>query len=350
MNYIDSYFSGKERCCRKQMEDYYNIFFCSENQCWIFNVCDGHGGFEVAEYINKKFNIDFINLINKLKVEKEIKINVLKKKIEELVENLDKEIKLLPCSEFTGSTFACVIYYRNNIFFINIGDSNIICNMKPPYFNKLHVPNDTIEKTRITKKSYIIGERIEGMINLSRAFGDFRFKKSQKHISPMISTPDIDIFLIKDMFLFNNIPWILLSSDGLVIFFERNQLRKIINLYFELGFTCEYIVKLLMKYCCYYNNNDNIALILILLTDGNKNNKRKINDKEIKFLNDIKSEIYFYCMEIIKKYEDKNIGWKEVLEGIKKKILLKNKKVFYLSLIYNLLEFEIISNIKQIKL
>ena len=69
--------------------------------------------------------------------------------------------------------------------------------MQNPYFNKLHVPTDKEEKNRINKFSFIQNDRIEGVINLSRAFGDFRFKHQDKSTSPMISTPDIDIIEMK---------------------------------------------------------------------------------------------------------------------------------------------------------
>lgn len=342
MAYIKSYSSSKEQCNRKYMEDYYNIFFCFENDCWIFNVCDGHGGFEVAEFINKNFNKIFINEINTLKKKyKIIEPKTLKTVLIDIIEELDKEIEKLPCAEFTGSTFASVIYYNNNLYFVNIGDSNIICNMKPPYFNKLHVPTDKIEKSRIIKSSFIENDRIEGMINLSRAFGDFRFKRKNKNTSPMISTPDIDIIDIRKVYEYNNIPWMLLSSDGLLILFTREEISKIVNIYLKYGYDCDYIVKLLMAYCCFYNNDDNVTILLICL------NTKQSEIPKSKLFMLIKNKIRKQCHSILK--EQKKIKWKKQLQIIKENIIYEFKDFENLNYIYKLLEFEVISKIPQIK-
>lgn len=342
MAYIKSYSSSKEQCNRKYMEDYYNIFFCFENDCWIFNVCDGHGGFEVADFINKNFNKILINEINILKKKyKVIEPKILKSSIIDIIEQLDKEIEKLPCAEFTGSTFVSVVYYNNNLYFINIGDSNIICNMKPPYFNKLHIPTDKIEKSRIIKSSFIENDRIEGMINLSRAFGDFRFKRKNKNNSPMISTPDIDIIDIRKLYEYNNIPWMLLSSDGLLIFFTREELNKIINIYLEYGYDCDYIVKLLISYCCFHNNDDNVTILLICL------NTKEENKHKHKLFDLIKNKIRKQCQHALK--ENKKIKWKRYLQSIKENIIYEFKDFGNLNYIYKLLEFEVISKIPQIK-
>lgn len=342
MAYIKSYSSSKEQCNRKYMEDYYNIFFCFENDCWIFNVCDGHGGFEVADFINKKFNKLLIEEINILKKKHNpVEVKVLKSTILDIIEYLDKEIEKLPCGEFTGSTFASVIYYNNNLYFVNIGDSNIICNMKPPYFNKLHVPTDRVERSRIMKSSFIENDRIEGMINLSRAFGDFRFKRKNKSSSPMISTPDIDIIDIRKVYEYNNIPWLLLSSDGLLILFTRNEISKIVNIFLRHGYDCDYIVKLLMSYCCYYNNDDNVTILLICL------NTKEPEKPKSKLFDLIKNKIRKYCQLALK--ENKKIKWKKQLQSIRDSIIYEFKDFEDLNYIYKLLEYEVISKIRQIK-
>ncbi|QKE44575.1 hypothetical protein Yalta_128 [Yalta virus] len=385
MAYIKTYSSSKRKCNRRYMEDYYNIHFCFDNDCWIFNVCDGHGGYEVAEYVNKHFNIRMIETINSCKTnigEKDQKndvseirneehedgkyddgkyddekniLKVLKSSITDMIEKLDKDIETLPFAEHTGSTLASVVYYNGYLFFINIGDSNIICNMQRPYFNKLHVPSDKEERTRINKSSFIENERIEGVINLSRALGDFRFKNQDKSLSPMISTPDIDIIEIKKIYEYNDKPWIFLSSDGLLILFSRREIRRIINTYIDYGYDCDNIVKIFMDYCSYYNNDDNVAVILIFLEDKqNKiyNNKRIYNGNEKtknKFLlEDVKHAIKQYCLEGIQ--QGKKIKWKVYLQIIKEEILSDFKYFSQLPYIYKILEFEVIRKIPNIKL
>lgn len=356
MAYIKTYSSSKKKCNRRYMEDYFNIHFCFENDCWIFNICDGHGGFEVAEYVNKHFNIKIIDTINSFKNENEkIHKDDLKSSIIKMIESLDKDVEKMPCAEFTGSTLASVVYYNGYLFFINVGDSNIICNMQNPYYNKLHVPTNKEEKSRINKSSFIQNDRIEGIINLSRAFGDFRFKHQDKSSSPMISTPDIDIIEMKKIYEYNDKPWIFLSSDGLLILFSRSEIRRIINIYFELGYCCDNIVKLFMEYCSYYNNDDNVAIILIFLEDRQNKlykNKQMIKSNEKNrnknILDEVKNGIKQYCLEGLS--QGKKIRWKIYLQIVKEEILSDFKHFNQLPHIYKLLEFEVISNIPQIKL
>lgn len=343
MAYIQTYSSSKKKCNRKYMEDYYNVYFCFKNNCWVFNICDGHGGFEVAEYVNEHFKLKIIEILETFNKNNEMfNKNKFKNEIVKMVELLDTNVSKLSCAEYTGSTLVSVVCFNDIFFFINVGDSNIICNMQTPYFNKLHVPTDEDEKNRITKSSYIQNERIEGVINLSRAFGDFRFKHSDKTKSPMISTPDVDIIDIKKIYKYNDKPWIFLSSDGLLILFSRSEIRNIINFYFDFGYNCDEIVKLFMNYCSFHNNDDNVAIILIFLENKHK---KENNNKEI--LNNIKKSIKKYCLEGVN--QNKKIKWRVFLQIVKEEILYEFKDVKNLNHIYKLLEFEVISKIPEIK-
>lgn len=304
-NFIHS--SSKEQCERNNMEDFYNIHYCEKTGCWIFNVCDGHGGYKVAEYINENFN-KFI--IQKICSENNSKKKGLEEILNESIRILDNEIKKLPFSEHTGSTMVSVIFFEDYFYFVNIGDSNIICNTKPlTYFNELHNMDNKKEIMRINKYSYISEGRIEGNINLSRAFGDFRYKKNGTIDSPMIITPVIDIIHINKIIDFNHNPFFLLASDGLTIRFTRKQLLKIIEIYLECGYTTQKIVSLLTNYCCNKKNEDNIAIILCLIRQDKPNEKliEELNfikncvksNKEVDFgtFTIIKSLIKFECKE-----------------------------------------------------
>lgn len=305
LNFIHS--SSKEQCERENMEDVYNIHHCEKSGCWIFNVCDGHGGYKVAEYINEYFIKYVMKNISENKINNE---NDMIESLNNVITVLDEEIREFPCSEHVGSTMVSVIFYNNYFYFINIGDSNIICNTKPnAYYNELHNLENKKEIMRINKNSYISNGRIEGVINLTRAFGDFKYKKNGCKDSPIITTPVIDYIHIDKITEYNHNPFFLLASDGLTILFTRKQLLKTIELYLECGYSSQKIVSLLTKYCCKKKNVDNIAIILCVIRQDQPNEKlaneleyikkniNKIDTTDYGIFSTIKKLIKFECSQ-----------------------------------------------------
>lgn len=191
---------------------YFNI---DKNFTSVF-VFDGHGGKDVSEYLQYNFEKIFIdNLI------KDFKWPGIEQKITDLFVNLDKKIKNnKELNSFeVGSTVSGFILTDNKIIFINLGDSKTLFYNNVSYFFTIdHTPSNEDEKSRILQTSKIQNKRINNIINVSRALGDFRFKKNKnKLINPISNFPDIKIIDITNETSF----FIIVATDGLTIMNEK---------------------------------------------------------------------------------------------------------------------------------
>jgi len=118
---------------------------------------------------------------------------------------------------FSMGTTANVAFIRNGICYIaNVGDSMAVLykNGKALKLNTEHKVLLGKEKERILKSgSGIYNGRIDGRINLSRAIGDFMFKRKnalKDNEQPIISYPEINKFKIT-----SDMEFIVLACDGI---------------------------------------------------------------------------------------------------------------------------------------
>ena len=118
------------------------------------------------------------------------------KALEEVFLNMDillsspegkRELRAIKGTDDTSDSFAgctaCVALLVKNVLYVaNAGDSRCVLssNKKPYPMSNDHKPDLAEEKRRITKAGgYISDGRVNGSLNLSRALGDFEFKKDQ---------------------------------------------------------------------------------------------------------------------------------------------------------------------------
>ena len=169
-------------------------------------------------YDKKELNIDFKNT-NK----DETDINA--KDINKLELNINKNqstnssLSKTSYENYVASemgTTANILLIKNGVIYIaNVGDSlSVMYKHKIAYnLNREHQTIIEEEKNRVLKSgANIIGYRINGMLNLTRAIGDLRFKSNnnlKRHEQSVISLPEIT--KIEDT---EGIDFIILGCDG----------------------------------------------------------------------------------------------------------------------------------------
>ena len=221
----------------------------------IFGVFDGHGGNEVAKYIEKHFSEEFVKNSNYLKkdikkaleenyqkmddlmLEKDGKEELLSlykqskedfSKIKEKEYNKNSQIEMfhesinpkdqpdINISLITGSTANILVIQDKKLYFANVGDSrSVICKKGQSFtMSIVHKPSIPEELNRIEKAGgWVLDGRIMGNLYLSRSIGDLEYKKNKqlKNEEQMISNfPDVKIENIVSDFDF-----IVLASDGI---------------------------------------------------------------------------------------------------------------------------------------
>lgn len=236
----------------------------------FFGVYDGHGGDKVAQFAGENIHqiIAKQDAFKKGDIEQALKDGFLA---------TDRAILNDPRyeEEVSGCTASVAILSAKQIFVGNAGDSRSVLGVKgrakPLSFD--HKPQNEGEKARITAAGgFVDFGRVNGNLALSRAIGDFEFKKSAE-LAPeqqiVTAFPDVTVHDISDDDEFLVVAcdgiWDCQSSQAVVEFVRRGIAAKQ-----ELSKICENM----MDNCIASNSEtggvgcDNMTMIVIGLLRG----------------------------------------------------------------------------------
>lgn len=272
-------FAGATAQCRRpSMQDCftYNVGL---NKRYYFILCDGHGTTELAaKFVMNSFSI-------RLKTIDDIKSSLLSIKTDlcRWCKEIDEELKQYMSDnniKSAGTTLIIAYLSRYGLITLNVGDSLILINNNENiiFRNVFHTPSNSIERNRILKTSLIMNNRIDNVINVSRTFGDFEFKKYLHDYNPIIVDPDI--YHIPHKTIFNNSnSWCLMASDGIYLTLYQNRLDYIlqtsINYFFRVGYNADYIINTFINFSARLDVQDNVTAFLIVFTEPPLDYKEK---------------------------------------------------------------------------
>ncbi|XP_066147684.1 probable protein phosphatase 2C T23F11.1 [Euwallacea fornicatus] len=158
----------------------------------FFGVYDGHGGAKISDYAGKHLHKYVVNMEGY----KEGDIpEAIKRAFLKLDEIMYEEESLK--TEQSGSTAIVVVIKDNTLFCANIGDSRAIAGVsgKLEKLSYDHKPNNPEEYERITDAGgWVDCNRVNGNLALSRAFGDYIFKRDKNRLPEeqiVIALPDV---------------------------------------------------------------------------------------------------------------------------------------------------------------
>jgi serine/threonine protein phosphatase PrpC len=215
---------------RKYMEDTYVIDCNFEHGCSFFAVFDGHGGSEVASYCARHFG----KQLKKLQEWKEHKYEealvraFLAMDEQMLTPQGQRELKSLKLADGMPSKAGCAsivaLIVEKTLYLAHLGDCKAaLMTENLNFVSKDHLPDDYGEQIRIAKAGgFIKHGRVNGILNMSRALGDFEFKSNKflpAESQAVLAVPEIKKFEIN-----TSIKYMLLGSDGL---WELNSLPSI---------------------------------------------------------------------------------------------------------------------------
>jgi protein phosphatase 2C family protein 2/3 len=177
----------------------------------FFGVFDGHGGEKVAHYAGNhlhKLVIDSHHY-REGNIEDAIRFAFLK-----LDEDMTRDEDLK--DDLAGSTANIVLLKNNRIYCGNVGDSRAVASVsgRVQELSFDHKPSNELEAKRIVAAGgWVEFNRVNGNLALSRAFGDFVFKKNNtKRPEEQIVTafPDVAVHEIT-----SDHEFIVLACDGI---------------------------------------------------------------------------------------------------------------------------------------
>ncbi|XP_014211190.2 probable protein phosphatase 2C T23F11.1 [Copidosoma floridanum] len=161
---------------RIRMEDSHThlLSLTDDPKAAFFAVYDGHGGSAVAQHAGHHLH----NYITSQDAYKEGNIEEAMRKG---FLSLDKEMETNESLKNTGSTVIAVLIKDNILYCANAGDSRAIASVAGVAVPLSHDHKPTLkeEKERIVAAGgYVEFNRVNGHLALSRALGDFMFKKN----------------------------------------------------------------------------------------------------------------------------------------------------------------------------
>lgn len=190
------------------MEDAHISQFNIAPDTSVFGVFDGHGGKEVARFVERHFVEELLKNQSFKKGEYENALTENFLKMDELIQTTEgkKELMAIKSGDddsrhdgesFAGCTACVALIVKNELYVANSGDSRciVLAGGQAIAMSEDHKPELDIERERIQKAGgYIIDGRINGNLNLSRALGDLEYKKNtdlKPHEQLISAVPDV---------------------------------------------------------------------------------------------------------------------------------------------------------------
>lgn len=236
----------------------------------FFAVYDGHGGPAIAKYA--------ANNLHKLICEREEYKNgdisgAFSKAFLEIDEIMLSDNKLK--NEIAGTTAVTCLVKGDKIFCGNVGDSRAVACISgvccPLSYD--HKPSNPLEEQRIREAGgWIEFNRVNGNLALSRALGDFSFKRnSSKPPSEQMVTASPDI---EEKTMTESWEFILLACDGIWDVLTNEEAIDLVRYALGTGMTPDKVCEDLLRTClapdCQMGGLgcDNMTVILVCLLNG----------------------------------------------------------------------------------
>lgn len=180
-----------------------------EHKAAFFAVYDGHGSAKVSKHASE-------SLWRHLTENELYAKGNFKEALEMAFLTFDREVNASYNAQLAGTTAICLLVVNNVIYCANIGDSRAVasvnCKCIPLSYD--HKPENPQELKRILAAGgYVLGNRVNGNLALSRAFGDFHYKGNdqlppeQQIVSPC---PDVKTIELND-----DVDFLVLACDGI---------------------------------------------------------------------------------------------------------------------------------------
>lgn len=236
----------------------------------FFAVYDGHGGPKISDYAGKHLH-KYITQRNEYK-EGNI-IDAMKQAFLEMDEVMQNEETLK--HEQAGTTAIAMVIRENRLFCANVGDSRAVASIKgvAEPLSSDHKPYLQEEFDRITAAGgWVDCNRVNGNLALSRALGDFIFKRNDK-MKPeqqmVTAYPDVQVRTITPDWEF-----IVLACDGIWDVMTNEEVVSFVRQNIAAGVEPEEICELIMMQCLAPDCQmaglgcDNMTVVIVCLLQG----------------------------------------------------------------------------------
>lgn len=178
--------------------------------------------------------------------------------------------------DMSGCTAVCALVSPTHLFIANCGDSRAVLydGTRPKFVTEDHKPLNPKERKRIIDAGGCATQRINGTLAVSRALGDFEFKKDiLRGPCEQLVSPEPEVTVIErhpgDEFL-------ILACDGIWDVMDNNDLCQFVRHKLMIEPNLENICSSVLDVCLHKGSRDNMSIIIVVFGNG-----PKVNDSEI---------------------------------------------------------------------
>ncbi|KAI6039320.1 PP2C-domain-containing protein [Pisolithus marmoratus] len=261
---------------RISMEDAHaavlNLEQGSDKKSSFFAVYDGHGGGTVARFAGQ-------NLHRRLVSEEAYRETRYDEALKRAFLGTDEELLADPTHtrDPSGCTaIAALVTHDRKLYVANAGDSRSVISIKgeaqPLSFD--HKPSNDTERARIVNAGgFIEFGRVNGNLALSRALGDFQFKKNYSLIpQKQVITADPDVMVHQ---LGDEDEFFVLACDGIWDCLSSQQVVNFIRLKVAEGKELAEICEMICEHCLAPDTSsaagigcDNMTILIVAVLNG----------------------------------------------------------------------------------
>lgn len=299
-----TYCVGSMQGYRVTMEDAHDVRISEDESLAVFGVFDGHGGKDVAELLRNRLVASiFKNLIGLLRTRKDTPLLDLTRVIKDCFFEVDANLPEPAASNCGSTAIVTSIIANRYIIVANTGDSRSILSMNGGFSKNLsfdHKPSNMGERVRIENSGgYVINSRVNEVLALSRAFGDYKFKlpwlqlatpghnnsfleENRKFVKKNLVAlppelyqvtvePDIMIY---DLEALSFPEFVILACDGIWDCYTNDQLVKLIRKKLRDRWSLQHVTEYVLNDCISMASSatgigfDNMTLLIIAIHPG----------------------------------------------------------------------------------
>lgn len=188
--------------------------------------------------------------------------------------------------DMSGCTAVCALISPTHLFIANCGDSRAVLydGNLPRFATEDHKPFHPIERKRIIDAGGTATQRVNGTLAVSRALGDFEFKKDELRGScEQLVSPEPEVTVLErhptDEFL-------ILACDGIWDVMNNIDICEFVRYKLKIEPNLTNVCSSVLDVCLRKGSRDNMSIIIVVFENGPKVNQEAIkrdedNDKRL---------------------------------------------------------------------
>lgn len=197
-------------------------------------------------------------------------LNMVEKAIKSAFLRIDNKMRIDMPKDMSGCTAVCAFISPTHLFIANCGDSRAVLydGTSAKFATEDHKPLNPKERQRIIDAGGTATQRINGTLAVSRALGDFEFKKDwQRGPCEQLVSPEPEVTIIergpKDEFL-------ILACDGIWDVIDNDDLCRYVSYELMIEPDLEKVGSSVLDVCLCKGSRDNMSIIIVVFETGPK--------------------------------------------------------------------------------